>query len=108
MTGRDPGLNLRRTPDGVAFTVHATPRARRERVGGLHGDALRVAVSAPPVEGAANRAIAAALAEALEVPRRAVTLDPGARGRRKAVRIEGDPDALVRTLRRLAREGAGR
>ncbi len=57
---------------------------------------------------AANRAIAAALAEALRVPRRAVTLDPGARGRRKVVRVDGDPVALELALRRLARAGAGR
>ncbi|HEU4431426.1 MAG TPA: DUF167 domain-containing protein, partial [Myxococcota bacterium] len=47
---------------GIAFWIRASPGARREAVGGSHGDALRVAVSAPPVDGRANAACVAALA----------------------------------------------
>ena len=64
------------------------------------GDRLRVAVTAPPVDGAANAAVVRALAEALGVPRRAVTIVRGETGRRKTVRIEG-PDASA-GRRRLA------
>jgi uncharacterized protein (TIGR00251 family) len=86
----------------TAFWIHVTPRARRERVGGSHGDALRVAVRAAPVEGRANAACVAALAAAFGVPRTAIALDPGARGRRKRVRIHGDPAILDRRFGELA------
>jgi uncharacterized protein (TIGR00251 family) len=91
-------------PDGVGFWIHVTPRARRESVAGLHGDALRVSVKAPPVEGKANEACARAMAEALEVPRSSVQIDPGARGRRKRVDISGEPETLLERLAALAQE----
>lgn len=102
MTAAGADLTVQRAPDGVVFWIHVTPRARREQVGGLHGDALRVYVSAPPVEGEANAACARALADALEVRRADVWLDPGARGRRKRIRVQGDAEALMRRLRALA------
>jgi uncharacterized protein (TIGR00251 family) len=84
------------------FWIHVTPRSRRESVGGLHGDALRVAVTAPPIEGQANEACARALARALGVRRAAVRIDPGARGRRKRIQVDGDPEALEARLGGLA------
>jgi uncharacterized protein (TIGR00251 family) len=101
-------ISLARSPEGIGFWIHVTPRARRERVGGVHGDALRVSVSAAPLEGAANRACAAALAEALGVRRSAVELDPGARGRRKRVRVSGDAASLEQRLLELAAAEASR
>ncbi|HVP30537.1 MAG TPA: DUF167 family protein [Myxococcota bacterium] len=102
MTDPPAGLNVGRAAGGIVFRIHVTPRARRPSVGGTQGDALRVAVSAPPVEGKANAACAAALAEALDVPRSSVRLDPSARGRRKRVEVEGDAAELERRLRILA------
>ena len=102
MTGDGGDLTVQRAPDGVAFWIHVTPRAGREQVGGLHGDALRVRVCAPPVEGEANAACARALARALEVKAKDVDLDPGARGRRKRVRIQGEAGVLESRLRALA------
>lgn len=96
------GLALARTESGVAFWIHVSPRARRPQLGGVHGDALRVAVSEPPSAGAANEACARALSRALGVPRAAVQLDPASRGRRKRVRIDGDPERLVAGLLGLA------
>ena len=87
MTDRGPGLSLRRSSDGVSFWIHVSPRASKERVGGLYGDALRVAVQAPPVEGAANAACVRAIARALGVGRDAVAIDPASKGRRKLVRV---------------------
>ncbi len=86
----------------LAFWIHVTPRARTGSVGGRRGDALRVAVAAPPVEGRANAACVAALAEAFGVGRRDVELDPAARGRRKRVRIRGPVADLSRRLEELA------
>lgn len=88
--------------DGVSLWIHVTPGARRPRIGGVFGDALRVSVQAPPVGGKANEACVAALAEAVGVPARQVELDPASRGRRKRVRIVGDPSRLSNRLTSLA------
>lgn len=101
MTARPGDLSFRAAPEALDFWIHVTPRARREAVGGTHGDALRVAVRAPPAGGAANRACSEALARAFAVRRSQVELDPGSRGRRKRVRIRGDGAALARRLASL-------
>jgi len=93
---------LFRTATGIRFWIHVSPRSKRAAVGGIHGDALRVAVREPPLEGEANAACVRALAEALGVATRAVILDPGARGRRKRVGVEGDPVRLEERIRALA------
>ncbi len=63
------------------------------------GDRLRVAVTAPPVDGEANAAVIDALAEAFGVRRAAVTLVRGEHGRRKTVRVEGATQAALDALR---------
>jgi uncharacterized protein (TIGR00251 family) len=50
-------LPQRKTPDGIVIEVRLQPRASRSRIAGLHGSALKVCVTAPPVEGEANRAL---------------------------------------------------
>jgi uncharacterized protein (TIGR00251 family) len=102
LTPPSSDLTLSPSAEGVSLWIHVTPRARRSAVGGVRGDALRVNVTEPPVGGAANEACARQLARALGVRRRAVALDPGARGRRKRVHIEGDSQDLARRLRELA------
>jgi len=102
LTGPGDVLSIRETADGVAFWIHVTPRARRPGVAGCHGDALRVAVSEPPVEGLANAACMRALAGALGVRREAVAIDPKARGRRKRVHVSGSAADLRRRLGELA------
>jgi uncharacterized protein (TIGR00251 family) len=92
-------------PASFAFWIHVTPRARREAVGGRHGDALRVAVRAAPEAGRANAACVAALAAAFAVSRARVELEAGARGRRKRVRVAGDAAALERRFEELAKLG---
>ena len=106
MTDRDPGLSLRRSSDGVSFWIHVSPRASRERVGGLHGDALRVAVQQPPVEGAANAACVRAIARALDVGRDSVFIDPASKGRRKLVRIRVAQDRIA-AVEHALRDQAG-
>jgi uncharacterized protein len=76
-----------------------TPRAGRVAVGGLREGELVVRVTAPPVEGAANEAVIAALARALGVARREVRIEAGARGRSKLVSA---PAAARAKLERLA------
>ena len=76
--------------DALIVDVQVVPRAPRAAVGPLVGDRLRVAVSAPPVDGAANAAVIDALAAAFGVRRAAVSILRGETGRRKTVRIEGE------------------
>jgi uncharacterized protein (TIGR00251 family) len=83
---------------GVRFSVHAQPRASRSEVAGLHGDALKVRLAAPPLEGAANDELVAFLAKRLGVPRSAVRLVRGARARRKVVVVMGVGEEDVRAL----------
>jgi uncharacterized protein (TIGR00251 family) len=95
-------FRVSQSPDGVAFWIHVMPRSRRERVGGTHGDALRVSVGAAPVQGAANAACVKALARALRVRGSDVKLDPGSRSRRKRVKVLGESAELARRLKALA------
>jgi uncharacterized protein (TIGR00251 family) len=76
-------------PGGLVIDVLVVPRASRTAVGPMVGDRLRVAVTSPPVDGEANAAVVAALAEAFGVRRAAVEIVRGERGRRKTVRIAG-------------------
>lgn len=88
----------------VRFTVRVQPRASRARVDGVHGDAWRVRVQAPPVEGAANEAVCDLLAEALEVPKRQVRLVSGTSGRTKVVEVDGISASVVLERLRAATE----
>lgn len=83
----------------ATLVVHVVPRARTTDVAGRHGDALKIRLAAPPVDGAANDELVRFLAERLSVPRSAVTIAAGQTGRRKTVRIAGVETAdALRTL----------
>lgn len=74
---------------GVTFAVKVQPRARKNAITGTVGDAVKLALTAPPVEGRANQAVIQFLAEVLEIPRASVTIASGETGRNKVVRIGG-------------------
>jgi hypothetical protein len=80
--------------------IQVVPRASRVAVGPAVGDRLRVAVTAPPVDGAANQAVIDALADAFGVRRRDVEIVHGLTGKRKTVRISGADAATLERLRR--------
>ena len=84
----------------LIFDVQVVPRASRVAVGPAIGDRLRVAVTAPPVDGAANAAVIEALAAAFGVRRAAVGIVRGQTGRRKTVRIDGGSAAVLAALAR--------
>ena len=77
----------------LKLSIHATPGARRTEAAGAHGDALRVRLAAPPVDGKANAALIAWAAEAFDVPRAKVELLHGAAGRHKVLAIAFDSPA---------------
>ena len=87
---------VRETKDGVVLSIHVHPNASRTEWAGLYGDALKIRVAAPPVDGAANEALTTFLSDALAVPRAMVRVQSGASGRRKQVCIQGRTAAQVR------------
>lgn len=88
-----------RTHDSVVtLTLHVQPGAKRTEVIGLHGEALKVKLAAPPVEGKANEALLRFLADFFAVPLRQVELKQGGQSRHKVVAISGskvDPARLL-------------
>ena len=80
---------------GVIFSVKVQPRARRNAITGVLGDALKLALTAPPVDGRANQAVIEFLAEVLEIPRASVTIASGETSRKKVVRVTGVSKRIV-------------
>ncbi len=93
---------LRREPSGdVVLSLHVQPGAKRTEFAGLHGGALKIRLAAPPVEGRANAALCAFLAEFCDVPKAAVCLVSGDTARAKRVRIAGAGDDAFTRLTAL-------
>ena len=86
----------------VRFRVRLQPRASRNEIAGTLDGVLRVRLHAPPVDGAANEALVAFLAERLAVPRRGIRIVTGATSRTKMIEVEGVSSSAVE---RLADEG---
>lgn len=82
--------------DGAVLDVLVVPRSSHDRVVGIHGDRVRIQLTAPPVEGAANAALVELLAEQLARPRDAIAIVAGSSSRRKRVRVRGLDAAQVR------------
>jgi len=88
-------IPVRDTPGGATFQVKVHPRARKNAITGVVGDALKLALTAPPVAGRANEACIAYLAEFLNVPRSSVTIAAGETSRQKLIRVAGLSSAQV-------------
>jgi uncharacterized protein (TIGR00251 family) len=82
-------LPARADAAGVTFDALVTPRASRARLGPVSGERIKIAVTAPPVDGEANAAVVECVAKALGVPRRQVAIVGGEASRRKTIRVEG-------------------
>ena len=96
-------ISIRDTPQGATFAVRVQPRARKNAIVGELGDALKLALTAPPVEGRANEACIEFLAEFLKVPRSSVTIAAGETSRNKVIRVRGLTAAQVEERLRTAR-----
>jgi uncharacterized protein (TIGR00251 family) len=90
--------DLRETDGGVILKVRVQPRASADALGGIREGALVVRLTAPPVEGKANAALARFLGRALRVPPSSIEVVRGATGRDKLVRIAGLTPSAMRTL----------
>ena len=87
---------MNETAGGVTFAIKVQPRARRNAVVGELGDALKIALTAPPVDGRANEACVEFLAERLKLPRASITIAAGESSRNKVIRVMGITAAELR------------
>lgn len=93
-------LAITTVEDGVMFHVRVLPRSSRTIVDGVHNQALRVRLKAPPVDGAANKALCEFLSKSLGVRKRDVEIVRGERSRTKHVLVRGiSPNAVLDMLR---------
>ena len=91
-------LTVRTRDNSVRFAVRVQPRASRSEIAGVHGDALKIRLSAPPVDGAANDALVELMAGSLGVTKRAVRIVSGEQSHSKVVEVEGVTAAAVLRL----------
>jgi len=88
-----------RSGDGTVISLHLQPGAKRSAVCGMYGEALKVAIKAPPVDGKANAALREFMAERLAVPLARIILISGVTGRDKRLNISGaDPEYVMKQL----------
>ena len=95
-------IPIRDTTSGATFAIKVHPRARKDAIAGEIGDALKVALTAPPVEGKANEACIRFFADLLRVPRSSVTIAAGESSRNKVIRVHGLSAAQVEERLRSA------
>ncbi len=91
-------MEIRERAGTFSFAVRVQPRASRDEIAGLHGGALKVRLTAPPVEDRANEALRRLLASRLKVPISAVRIAAGERSRTKRVEVRGTSADAIRAL----------
>lgn len=90
---------LRTLPDGtLQLKLFVQPRASKNQLAGLHGDALKLRLTTPPVEGRANKAVIAFLAKQLHLPKSAINIKSGLQNRTKQVIITGCDEQHARQV----------
>jgi uncharacterized protein len=89
-------ITVHETAEGVTFAVKLQPRARRDAIVGELGGALKLSLTAPPVEGRANQACVEFLSVALQVAKSEVLIVSGETNRRKLIRVNGITAAQLR------------
>jgi uncharacterized protein len=80
---------IKNSPSGATFAVKVHPRAKKNAITGEVGDALKLALTAPPVDGKANDACIVFFAKLLKVPRSSVTIAAGHTSRNKVIQVTG-------------------
>jgi len=89
--------------DGIVLNLHIQPRASKNEVCGAQGDALKIRLTSPPVDGAANKLCREFLASLFHVPKSSVEIIAGETSRHKRVRIsDSDPARLLQIVDRIA------
>jgi uncharacterized protein len=86
---KNHGLQIRETASGLEVELHVLPRAKRCEISGVHGSALKVRVTAPPVDDAANRAIIQFFSTLLGISKSSLSIQAGLKSRNKILQING-------------------
>jgi uncharacterized protein (TIGR00251 family) len=90
-------IPVHETPTGLTFAVKIHPRAKMNAITGQVGDALKISLTAPPIDGKANAACIDFLAKVLRVSRASVTIASGESSRQKVIRVAGITSEDMRT-----------
>jgi uncharacterized protein len=80
---------IQNSPNGITFAVKVHPRAKKNAITGIVGDALKLAITSPPVDGKANETCIEFFAKLLNLPRSSVTIAAGRTSRNKVIRVSG-------------------
>ena len=86
------------TDKGIIISLHIVPRSSKNKIDGLHGDALKIRLQAPPVDGKANKKLIKFLAKTLQVPPSSLTIISGETSRKKRIHINGAKPADITQL----------
>ena len=90
---------LQTQPDGVLLlALYVQPRSSRNQIAGLHGDALKLRLTTPPVDGKANKAVISFLAKLLKIPKSSILIKSGLRSRSKKLLLSGLDEQTARRL----------
>jgi uncharacterized protein len=80
---------IQNSPEGATFAIKVHPRAKKNAIAGEVGGAIKIALTAPPLDGKANKACIEFFAKLLKVPRSSVTIAAGQTSRKKLIRVAG-------------------
>ena len=80
---------LREEKGSLSLALHIQPRASKNRIVGLHGENLKLAVTAPPADGKANKAVVKFLADFFSIPKKGINIKSGLQSRKKRVLLTG-------------------
>jgi uncharacterized protein (TIGR00251 family) len=97
MRDNDAQLYFKEDAAGICFRVRLSPRSSKEGLEGVHGDAIKLKVKSPPVDGKANKAMLKFLSKCLGIPMSGIKILSGQTSRIKTVRAEGVSETEVRT-----------
>lgn len=92
-------IDFKQKKGEIIIPVRVVPRASRNEISGEHGGALKVRITAPPVDGAANAELVVVLSKEFKVPKSSVEVVSGSTSRSKTIRISGLSDAAVIKLK---------
>ncbi len=82
----------------TTVSIHVQPKSSRNRVAGLHGDRLKICITAPPVDGKANTAVVNFMAKLFNVPKSSVSIKSGHQSRSKVLLIRGVPTDSIKGI----------
>ena len=87
--------------DGISFNIHVQPRASRNEFKGIHGNALKLLITAPPVEGEANNACIEYISKVLKTSKSNIKIISGEKNRLKVIKVSGNPKELFEIFTKI-------